>query len=491
MNRRSRRGEDSATTRSQAESVVEGAIAGRVVPDHELTVVGVGNVNRAFDIDDFSNGPSVVFRESLPYDAFLRGWTASESDGISDQDVGAALEFADPPTKTLYPVTPFAEAVAADVWPVVSNLFSSGTGYRHTTTLAEFVRYQAQLIDAYIHLLDIVWINKMTYHFDWSSVFPFTNTVPNYFYDLAIALNATDVGLADTWLPLIKRLDTKICMPAMIAEVKRMKTPMFSLDLNGRIYVITRHNLFENLPNKGSDYYNIVKDALDYMDGALAAAGAVFQSFLPFPMEAADPWTLADRPQVDVDRSSGFYNAPVVYYDTFGDTGDPTANNAMIIETQDGATEKQTILYSRHPQPTWSELKMLSIYELQKSVTDDTFRLVTVHSTYQAYIPDDEQDVLVYNGVPYDISSNEYRYEDFINSRFRSGTLTYGSMQPGLCGAWLPLEPILRLVRLEANYIFMTRVLKTVTVNAAGASLRELRYYISEEVQNAMKTGIA
>jgi hypothetical protein len=181
-----------------------------------------------------------VTRRLIPYAAFINGFSATDSTG-SAQDVGAATDTTvTDPTTALYPVTTMANKFDEDVWPILSNLFSSGTGTRSTVTINEFVRYQAMLIDAYTRMFVPIMINHLTFHFDWSKVAPFTGSVPKWLYDVASNIDATDVGLAETYLPLLKRFENKIAFPHMIAEAKRMMTPMMSVDLHGRIQLPTR-----------------------------------------------------------------------------------------------------------------------------------------------------------------------------------------------------------------------------------------------------------
>lgn len=499
----STRGDNSVTTRSQERTRVSGAVAGRVVPDHELTVMGFANVNRSNDLLDPTNGPSIVYRTLKCYEAFIRGWSATATDGISVQDTAAALDKTLPAngsdgkpdwsTRPLFPVTEMAITFDTDVWPVLQNLFSSGTGFRRSVTQNEFVRYQVNLLDAYQRILDVLWVNKLAYHFDWTKVHPFTDTTPLHLYDLAEMFNATDVGIAQAWLPLMKRFNEKICMPGMIEEIKRLKTPMYSVDFNGRIRCPTYTHLYSDFsPNTlGGATYDYVKASLDFLDTGLNAASAVFQSFLPFPLAQFNPWDLPTDPVLDLDRASGWYNSPIANFDAFGDTGDPVNTKAILTETDAGTTEVQAILYTRHPQPTWSEVKMASIFELHRDVTDDTYALLTPHLYKKAYIADDFQSVINYDGTAYDETTVEYRYEDYISSRFRNSSLAFGVLEPGLIGAEIASEPLRRMVRLETNFLFNTRVLKTITVNMAGASLRELRYFIAQAVNESMADPMA
>ena len=311
-------GAGNPTTLAQETTAMAEIAAGSELPDHELTVLGFGNINRYFDLQDATNGPNFILRRATPYANFILGY----SDGvISDQDTGAAINTGSSATAALNPILHMPTYFEADVWPILSNLFSSGTGQRYNVSISEFVRYQAMLLHAYTLMLDIIRINHLAYHFDWTKVYPFSDTVPVSLYDVATKLDATDVGIANLWLPLIKRFDNKIAFPRMIQEIKRMSDPLLSIDLNGRLKMVGQTNWYD--PNIDiSSYYDTIKAELDYIDVNLANASALITSFLPFPMSAAAPWSLSATPRVDLDLDSGWWNSGTTVYSSFGDTGD-------------------------------------------------------------------------------------------------------------------------------------------------------------------------
>jgi hypothetical protein len=461
---------------AQQSATLAEAVAGRAMPDHELTVLGFGNVTRYFDLDEPSNGPAVVFRGVAPYASFFKGYSAVDSTGAS-QDIGAATDTSVvDPTDALYPVTRMAWDFQTDVWPILSNLFSSGTGSRATVSINEFIRYQAMLMKAYAYILTPVIINHLTYHYDWSKVAPFTSVVPKFMYDLASNLDATDVGLAETYLPLLKRFDNKIAFPNIMTEMKRVLTPMLSVDLNGRLQVPL---IFDPSTVDSATVVSTVTALLDYIDVTLESAGAVFTSFLPFPVAEMNPWGFPQEPVIDVDRDSGLYNSNVQDFYVFGDTGDPTLNKVMMC---DEATTNSVIMYTRHTQPIWSEVKMASIFRLTDDATDDEFQLITPHLYYHVWLLDDSFDSFAYDGSAIGTASVGFRYLDYANCRFASTDVDYGTMKPGLMGAEISQYPLNRLMRIETAYCWSLDVLKLVTQNMAGASIRELRYTIKAMV---------
>jgi hypothetical protein len=464
-------------------SLAEEAI-GRKIPDHELSVLGFGNVTRYFDLDEPLNGPSVVFRRMLPYAAFCRGYSNVDSTGASQDETAAVSTATSDPTTALYPVTRMAWDFQTDVWPVLSNLFSSGTGTRSTVSINEFIRYQAMLLTAYSEALTPVIINHLVYHFDWTQIAPFSGVVPKFLYDLADNLDATDVGLAETWLPILKRFDTKIAFPHMIAEVKRMLTPMLSIDLHGRLMIPLN---FDPSTITTAGLAPLIIELLDYIDVNISSASAVFTSFLPFPMSEMDPWGFTPAPAIDVDRDSGWFNSGVDLTATFGDTGDPTIDQHMVCDEAAGDT---CILYSRHMQPIWSEVKMSSIFRLTDDVTDDEFQLITPHKYYSAILIDDSFDSFAYDGTQILAASIGFRYLEFINCRFASTDVDYGTHKPGMTGTELAYNPLVRLMRIETGYVWSLTVLKAITTQMAGSSIRELRYALKQAVYEGVRIGL-
>jgi hypothetical protein len=302
-------------------------------------------------------------------------------------------------------------------------------------------------------------------------------------YDVASNLDATDVGLAETWLPVLKRFDNKIAFPHIVAEIKRMLTPMLSIDLNGRLMIPLPFN--PATATSASLIADIVA-YLDYIDVTMASASSVFSSFLPFPMSEMAPWVFEAQPALDVDRDSGWYNSGVTLFDTFGDTTDPTINKVVMC---DEAANDEALIYTRHTQPIWSEIKMSSIFRLTDDATDDEFQLVTPHKYGKVVLLDDVFDSFVYDGTQILAASVGFRYLDFVNSRFASTDVDYGTLKPGMMGAYVAYLSLIRAMRLETSYVWSLDIMKAVTSQMAGASIRELRYSIKMAVQEGVRRG--
>lgn len=452
--------------------------------DHDLNVLGVSNVTRYFDLDDPSNGPTVIFRTVVPMAGITEGFSATENDGWSVGDYTAATDTTAVPTDPLYAITHPAMFMEADVWPILQNLFASGTGTRPTVSFSEFVRYQTMLMKAYSFMLLPITLNNLAYHFDWDTVFPFESTVPHYLYDLASDFDATDIGLANRWLPLMKNIEHMIMFPRALEEIKRQLTPMLSVDLNGRLFV----PVTTAIQSVDVDaLYNAIVDYVNYINVELVDVSTVLTSFLPFVIKDQDPWNMPSKPVIDIDRESAWFNSPTKNIKTFEDTTDPTIKECVLFDEATGST---AIYYTRHTQPIWAEIKNCSLYEITDDATDDKYRLVNLHRLYSCAIHDDQGDVFVYNGVTVDTTSLGFRYIDYVNSRFASTDVDFGTMKPGLIGCTLELESVVRLTRLDVSYQYSIETLKDVTSAAAGSSLRELRMSIKTTVSEGLKSRI-
>jgi len=485
----------SVTRDTVSTTAIRGAVAGHPPGDHELSVVGIGNVNRRFDLDEPTNGPSLVFRGCVPCSGITHGWSSFDDTSGSSQDWDAATNVALDPDEPLYPITVMAAAMAEDVWPVIATIFASGTGSRYKPTLPAFVRYQSMVCEAYSELLLPITINHLTYHMDWSDIFPFTGQVPTWLYDYATSLEATDVGLAQYWLPLMKRLDTKVVFPRLVEEIKRALRPRKSVDLNGRIAVTLPGTL--TVQDGFRQVYDRIDAKIQYLDAKLADAGSVFTTFLPFPISVSQPWALDLNPSIDVLMETAAFNSGCTNIRVFGDTNDPTfskdfmlkavASTGLPLETR--VTTEPGIFYSRTPQPTWAEIRLSTLFELTTRLTDDTYRTHTLHSWTQSFIVDDAKDLCVWEGAANGTSHIGYRYLDYANSRFAYSDVEYGTMKAGLTGCEIILSPVMRLARLDTSHMYHLQTLKAIHTQLTGASLRELRTTFSGFVQNDMSMG--
>lgn len=471
--RDNRRGSTTASTRSQVSAANYASMAGIQIPEHELNVMGFGNITRRFDFDEPNNGPSLVFRNIEPYAGFIRGFSNTSRAAGDDN---AAIMVAADPKAALIPITTMADSFVTDVWPVLENLFSSGTGLRYASTVNEMSRYIAHFMRAYQILLSPLIVNHLTYHMDWTKVAPYTGVVPHCLYQIATNLDATDIGIAERYLPIMRRMDNMIAFPRMVAEMKRMVLPMMSVDLHGRMQV----PLYGDPGTIDADALETAAlMSLDYIRSHLGDLTNLVATFLPFPFREMNPWAFPTEPIIDIDRDSGWYNSGVQSVDTFGDTGDPLKRDHMVC---DEADTNSTYLFTRHCQPIWAEVKLASIWSVTDQI-DDEFQLETPHRYTNIFIIDDAFDQFSYTGGQVTNAAAGFRYIDYANCRFASDEgLDHGIQKPGTMGAEIHLANIRRLMQLETHWVFNLEALKLVTAVSAGAGLREIRQSIRDVV---------
>lgn len=466
---------DSPTTRARASSVTSEFMAGAPVTELDTVTVGMANVNRRFDLDDPSNGPSVIFRQVTPFASLIEGFSATEN-GWGDQDTGAATDttvgnVADP----LYPVTTMGHTMEKELWPSVKQLFSGGVGYRATVGFSEFIRYEACILKAYARVYQVLVLNKLAYHFDWSQVYPFTSAVPPVIIEMSENFRCTDIDIASFWAPTLRRFENKIIFPNLIHETKRMLNPMLSIDMQGRLLVPFNTNILAG-PIAGDLLKVEVETLLNFIDAELNNVSSLMNSFIPFPLMELDPWSVNLGNLIDAHRENGWYNSNVLATSTFGDTGDPVVKQHMVMYTDDEDQPTQTgLFYTRQTQPTWSEIKMTSVWHHQAHLVDDRFRIMTNHLYGNIHIVDDAKDVVSYTGGEFTKADIGYRYVDFTNCRFANPDLEYGSMKPGVMGARFPYDPLVHLATLETLEIFAIPQLKLIAAQGAGSSLRQVR----------------
>jgi hypothetical protein len=455
--------------------------------DHDTIALSVGNINRHFTISDPTNGPSTIFRTISPFAAIYGGFSSGD---ISDQDTLAAVDTSiDDPTSVLYPITPAAQTMEMDVFPIVQQLLESGTGQRYNISFSEFVRYVAMTNTAFMMMRSILTINTLAYHFDWKTVFPHTDVVPPHIYALAKQYDATDVGLASRWVPLFRRLETKMMMPRQVEDIKRQLTPMLTTGPTGRLLIPIA--LTGWVQSDAGAVQADVEAYLNYIEVNLAKTGNVLTSFLPFTIGTANPWDVSAFGGIDILREAGWWNSGARSVDTFGDTSDPskTTETVVVTDRQTEDTIDPAIWHSMLPQPTWGEVKNATIWNLHENVLDNTYALLTMHQLKDIIILEEESGFVYWDGSPYTDSSSQNQYEHFSNSRYCASTpVVYGRMRSSSIGAELTYGPLKRLIRTEVRFIFSVELLVQIAQNMSGASLRELRNTIRDMTLSSLKS---
>jgi len=488
----------------------------------DSTTLGITNVSRNFKLRNPAYGtagapngsPSWFIRYLKPFSAFARGWTAADADNNDD---GAALDDTKSKDLPLWAATPYALNFVENVWPIIGTLFQSGLGARFTDISREaFIRYIARMSEIYCYLYSVKVVNYLAYHYDWSQVFPFTKVVPPNILKLADNWRATEVGMAELWLPLMQRFETKVLFPGIMDEIKRMLTPKLTVGTSPRLLVPLPIGSVPTTAGEDAAAPN-VRDYLTYIEDELFDVSNTMKQFLPFPVASATPWDLLPI-QMDADWDSGCFNSGFVAVDMFGDTGDPDRRQHLIVDADSItfaankdvewvlADNAALLFYTRKPQPTWGEIKRSEIYVLTDyPVLDDQFMLLTPHSWGYADILDDTlslgaNDRVQFTGAYNQSSSANFdrmfefvaplnRYAAAMNASSASeaifdGTGTLDHFRTVVSG-----DAIARMLRLQVEKDFAVEPMKYINVELAGSSLREIRSSIRAIVQSKTPRG--
>jgi len=481
--------------------------------------MGFTNIIRSFHwrntntFDASRTTPYASLRTVEPYAALTLGFSGDKNESL---DVAGTTPNNNSETvnAVIYPLTPAAHIFTDHIWPVITNLMKSGLGSRHSTSHHEFVRYTIRMIHNYAVLNYVLNINLLTYHFDWKLVFPFTEQVPPWLYKVAGNLNATDVGLADYWAPLMERMEMKVMFPRMAEEVRRLLTPIISGDGNGRLIIPrpaitdTRTNSisygggFDGLDQSdGNVLRAILTSNLDYMDNDLASASAVISTFLPFNFLAVNPWA---RLPIGPDQAKyeGMYNSGLKATElsrAVNDTGDPAGAERLFAEgpgsgSADGEYFRVPFnSYSRrphyltvYPQPTWASIRLAGYWITDTNLTDDEYSLLSLHNWGPQAFPDDDGNVWVVseadklNPVTHTDAVALLRWFDFVDSRYAGNYLLQGRAKPTMMWADVPTDAVWRNLRLQLEADFSLSALSTVTLAMTGSSLKEIRSVIAQ-----------
>lgn len=472
MSRRKQR----ESSRSEDESSVPHTQgSGILVPSsvHQGTIMGLGNITGKFDITDGVTAPSVVFRQVTPYASMLEGW--SKTGSRSDQDGNLLLSTLDPYTTPFFPITNYAKAWLDELGPVYNRLFDSSLTSYNAPELYLVARYQAALIKTYSYLYSLMVLNHITYHMDWSSISPYNGHVPKYLYTMCTTVGADDITLAQEWMPTVRLLENHILPPWVVAEIKRMLTPMKTVDLAGHILVPLAFT--SNGTTKAG-----LSQSLFYLEQLIeltcSDARKVIQAYVPYPLSSQDIWSVAD-PVVDPLRLSGWFNSGCRTTDSFGDTGDPSADNLTIADEAGGSIIP---FYSiTGGSPTWEEVKLSTVYELTDEV-DDEFTLLTPHKYGNIVIHDDFLQTSTYNGTSIAKSDAKFELLNFVNCRLAisDGTVLHGMQAPGYRYCEINQSAVDQLIILEVLDNYHYDEMRMLASAGAGNNIRLRRREIHQ-----------
>ena len=466
-------------------------------PSYDDTPLGLGNVTREFTIYTSSGSqrtlPTIAYTHVTPCANWLGGWNEVNNVSNPEPNSGYAslVTATTDPDEELYAMLTKTSHWANEIWPTISNILESGLGTRAAVSRSAFVRYICMLLRSYQYAYQKVVANHLAFRFDWEQVFPFTSNPPTSIFEYVKAQHAYDTDLAETWLPLMQRIEAQIMFPNLLVEVRRMMTPMISADLNGRL--ILPH--LRATPNEdASDDAVFVEAWLDYISSILPKQTAAIKTFLPFPVNRQMPWSLMPI-ATDLDRYTGMYNSGLasdVGVMPYGDTGDPNPTSSAQYwirgsSNPGGVTEPTDLSFlTRKGQPSWGEIRHTTIWEMTSNLADDTFRVMTEHLWGPRTFWDDL-------GTTHALGANNKwfaspsmtKLQPFANSKFAfadalTGDETVlggvnGIADPGYLYASIPGDGLERLCKLEVEKDWSYKALRMITTAGIGSSLREIR----------------
>ena len=475
--------------------------------------LGVGNVSRLFTNQKQSDGiihrgvgsPYLIWRHIAPFSAFTSGFSASSlpAQGTlpSNDDPGIATDnTVTIATTALYPISPAAQIYVKEVWPVLSTLLQSGLGTRHIPTSAEVIRYLVRLIVCYIRLRFILNLNYMTYHFDWSTVYPGTSVVPPWLYAVTQSYNANDIGIAENFLPLMQRLEQHTMFPGVVAEVKRMMAPTTAMDLHPRV-VLPYFDGITMDGTGGSSIVSIVSGHLDYIDTHLSATYATLHSLLPFPISGQEPWTPAGAPLQDPLRWSGAHNSGVAPYATFGnaalkDAKIPDQNlvnkEAFGLTTQ-GIAPAGTLPYdTRMPMPLWGEVFRACVWLASQDTSNAFWVQASMHEISEFTLIDGAASLTVYKTSAPNTSAFKFLDSKWIMAPVLTGSTALkvpqgGIITPGYAASLIGMDAYQRMLALTVEALFNVKTMRQVAQVSSGQSLREIRFLIAQMATDAVR----
>jgi hypothetical protein len=465
MSRRRKQQQDNTTyTGKQETSTHQNMLTNSVLG---ASILGVGNITGDFDLTDGTNGPGVVFRQVYPYRSFYEGLT--KAGDISDQDVGAVLDTGNGSGNTMIAITPYAQSFEKYVWPKVQAIMQMGlTQNTDAPSFTLFYRYVAALTRVYAILYSIKVINHLTYHSDWSTIFPYTGLVPNYMYERANNFGASDVGMSLYFINYYHKFENHSIFPGLLRQVKRMLSPKLSADLNGRLFVPIAFD-----PGNATSFSSLITELnnlftiLDTL-GADARKGTM--SYLPWPIHGISGLWDVPPAHIDLDWMSAWYNSGTAEVDTFGDTGDPTRYRGMVC---DDSSDDSIIFYTMYGQPRWSEVSLSTVFSLE-SGTDDEFRHLTAHSWNSIHLFDNYSQEMVYDDTTVATSDNAFELSEFAYNRFclNMSDAKRGLQKPGYISSKIHKQDLERVQAIQVLEDFEQPTLDALVAELAGAAIR-------------------
>ena len=477
--------------------------------------MGVSNITRRFVIEEAPfigsvhnfNTPSYFMQRVRPLCAFIQGWSKSETDSFDNATLGDALALeADPANVHLYPRTPYSAYWDEVIWPLMINLFESGTGGRYPVSESEVIRYFAHATFAYSWTYAALINNMLAWRFDWSVALPHSPIVPPSIYQLNRDYRATDVGMSQTWLELMQRIEMLILPPSIVKAIQRVLSPMITLGLGTKV-IWPFPDWGEIDPWEWTTIdkvpYQLVQDSLDYIDGTLSKTSNLLRSFLPFPVMISEPWAVGNWPLEDPFRWAAMHNASLRDTVPFGHESTtlwPAVDEGLRWTLSN--TGWSTVPYHSPVDSTlWGEVQFANIFAVDTTPTiGNDHYLMTPHQ-YSGYIAPADNYVIGGKDVYLTIQNSD-TILDTVARYYKTApgqrwlfadeyNIDYGFMLPETVVSQIPYEAGLRALRLTVEADWNYNAFRQITLVGMGSSLRELRETFSLLVGAAIQERIS
>lgn len=468
--------------------------------DYGETPLTVGNITRSFTSLQSASvrvtTPSAMIYGYFPVDGFIRGWSSAIETNNSS-DVTSALVNSSGRDDNLYPITPSAKIFSSNVWPVIENILSSGVGSRNPVSESAFVRHQARVLRIYCEVLSVKWLNYLTYHFDWTQVFPYSADAPAFLYKLCRESRCDDIDFVKYWIPILKRVETRTVFPDMVERIKRTLSPMMSSSLTGRI-MIPISSLNFSIAQTDTLLEGLEAD-LTYLDVVLSREDATLRSFIPFTLAGSDPWKTMGI-GFDVNRHTAFWNSGKRSRPAFTTASQiPEAGDLydfkidMIGDANENQYEPRFIeaVASRYPQVKWDEIRLATVYGLGGPISSPTYgRQLTLGRHGYVYFfgdgkfaEDSTGDYIFWPGQqtdPDDPTQNWFQFRRFFESKNMDNKARFGTKDPEYIYSNLPGTSFARMIHLDTEHLWMFQMLRFLTTATAGSALRDMRSSIAD-----------
>jgi hypothetical protein len=459
--------------RSKSESAVPAQV--ETGYSNELAVVlgpvGVPNYGKNFISTNTHNTPQLIFRVMEP--TFQYGWSEGT---VSDQDYDAALTLVSTPETTpvaLNPITPAAEAFHEEVYPLINALLQSGAAQVRPVEESNVIRTFALTQSLLARIMPIISLNYLANRFDWSLIAPNTPGIPSVVWDIVDVMSASDTDVNDIWSPLISRLSEKVLPAAMVASIQDMYMPYLD-DVFG-------HSVKLNVPSEFYSalssydvltYINAIKQDLSYLEDELQATHNILSTFIPYRV---GPLYVQFKGYLPEYEDIGYNNA-LYAHDNFGDTGDPAWSVTNTVGT--GSANGNTLpFFHLGYRPTGLSLINTTIFDVTEDVVDNTYINLSSVLSWNAFIVDDQMNVLLYTGLQSTDNAIK-RNRRYISSRYNfvndTLALANGVGKPGMMVSMVSRFEIIRLnkefLKEQMNLDAFRRVL-ALTAGSSGRAI--------------------